>query len=190
MPLITGIMVATNGMLSRTADRTADIHRISAPAAAMLPPVEPDQLVGDETIDVRARGIQGGRYIRALQFRVHVRWHYRRHQFLDSSAAVRAARAFHRFRYPGQMCLQNSMEKRLLIGIVLIQRSYRNSRPLRHPRGRQPIRSHGQQNLNGGFRDGLHGDRRTPLNGRLSWLKRMRRRCLHNANSEPEGFFI
>ena len=44
MPLISGIMVATNGMLSSSADKTAETHRMMVPAAARLPPVSATSL--------------------------------------------------------------------------------------------------------------------------------------------------
>ena len=44
MPLISGIMVATNGMLSNTADKNADTQRMIAPATAMRPPVSATSL--------------------------------------------------------------------------------------------------------------------------------------------------
>jgi hypothetical protein len=81
------------------------------------------------------------------------------------------------------MYLQHRIEERLLVRVVLIQRSYRNSRSLRYPRRRQSIRSHRQQNLNGRFCNRLYGHGRPLLNGRLSWLKRMWACCPHNANS-------
>jgi hypothetical protein len=37
--LISGIMVATNGMLSTIEDRIADPQRMANPAAAKLPPI-------------------------------------------------------------------------------------------------------------------------------------------------------
>ena len=44
MPLISGIMVATNGMLSMTADRIAEIHRMIVAATTRLPPVSATSL--------------------------------------------------------------------------------------------------------------------------------------------------
>ena len=44
MLLISGIIVATNGMLSKIAERNAEDHKMTAPAVAMRAPVSPTTL--------------------------------------------------------------------------------------------------------------------------------------------------
>ena len=46
--LISGIIVATKGMLSTIEDRTAEAHRMAKPAAAMLPPVASTSLFSEK----------------------------------------------------------------------------------------------------------------------------------------------
>jgi hypothetical protein len=71
------------------------------------------------------------------------------------------------------MVLQHAKQERLLIGVVLIQRSYGYPGALRNTRRRQTVRPVAEQNLNSRLENRVHRDGRPRLNRRLSWLKRL-----------------
>ena len=105
-------------------------------------------------------------------------------------AARFAAGRLNRLGHLVHVGLQQGEQQRLLVRVVLVERSDRDSRALGHASGRQPVDAVAEQNLNGRLRDRLDGGRRTLLNGRFSWLIRSCGKGFQNANSRSEGFFI
>src|SRR5262245_63087444 len=85
-----------------------------------------------------------------------------------------------------EVLLEHGKEQRVLVGEVLIQGADRYSRPLGNAGCGQLVGADGEQNLNGGFGNGVDGDRRSRLDRRFSWLQGGSRVRRHNENYKPE----
>ena len=80
------------------------------------------------------------------------------------------ADSFDGFRDLVQVTFQGSLQKRALVGEVLIQGPDRHAGSRRHPGRGQPLLSDIEQNLNGRFENRVHAGGRTRLNGRFTRL--------------------
>lgn len=70
-----------------------------------------------------------------------------------------------------QVVIEHGVQQRLLVAVALVERADRDPGTRGDPHGGEPVRPGTEQNLNRRLLDGLHGDARTRLDRRLSWLE-------------------